>query len=205
MPVNKVQFGENTLIDISDSTVTADSLLEGKKAYAADGSAIIGTAVQKTTKTVIQKIEAKINAAVPIFGDYAYHRWFSDPIELPYSLPLDKLQSSNTFVSFNWASGNEVSLPVLKASTTVQNQTVKFEAVISGVQFRETNGKIVVYPLVDSYRMSDVNYGSTDMMDVITVSIGTPVTFYILTIMDDGIDVQAAIDAAFAEVSNASY
>lgn len=43
MPVNKVEFANETLIDISDSTVTAESLLEGTKAYGADGSPIIGT------------------------------------------------------------------------------------------------------------------------------------------------------------------
>lgn len=43
MPVNKVKFADEVLIDISDSTVTAESLLEGTKAYGADGSPIIGT------------------------------------------------------------------------------------------------------------------------------------------------------------------
>lgn len=43
MPVNKVEFGGETLIDISDSTVTADSLLDGCTAYSADGSKIVGS------------------------------------------------------------------------------------------------------------------------------------------------------------------
>ncbi len=53
MPINKVTFGDNTLIDISDSTVTADSLLEGKKAYGADGSAIVGIMTQKEARYIL--------------------------------------------------------------------------------------------------------------------------------------------------------
>lgn len=48
MGISKVLFNECTVMDISDSTVTADSLLEGKKAYDADGEPIIGTMVQST-------------------------------------------------------------------------------------------------------------------------------------------------------------
>lgn len=46
MPVNKVVFGDETLIDISDSTVTADSLLKDAVAYSADGTKILGTLEQ---------------------------------------------------------------------------------------------------------------------------------------------------------------
>lgn len=43
MAVNKVIFDEKTLIDISDSTVTEDSLLSGITAYNAAGEKIVGT------------------------------------------------------------------------------------------------------------------------------------------------------------------
>jgi hypothetical protein len=43
MAVNKVVFGNQVAIDISDSTVNASSLLEGIKAYGADGLAVTGT------------------------------------------------------------------------------------------------------------------------------------------------------------------
>ena len=43
--VNKVQLADGTsLIDISDSTVTADKILQGYTAYGADGSKLTGTA-----------------------------------------------------------------------------------------------------------------------------------------------------------------
>lgn len=43
MGVNKVVFGAVSIMDISDSTVTADTLAKGKTAYGADGEKITGT------------------------------------------------------------------------------------------------------------------------------------------------------------------
>ena len=43
MGVNKVVFGAVSIMDISDSTVTADKLAEGVTAYAANGEKITGT------------------------------------------------------------------------------------------------------------------------------------------------------------------
>lgn len=43
MGVNKVVFGAVSIMDISDSTVTPDSVEEGKVAYSADGERIVGT------------------------------------------------------------------------------------------------------------------------------------------------------------------
>ena len=42
MAVNKVEYGNQVVIDISDSTVDANSLLAGLKAYGADGEPITG-------------------------------------------------------------------------------------------------------------------------------------------------------------------
>ena len=44
MAVNKVIYGSNTLIDISDTTATADKILSGYTAYGADGNKITGSA-----------------------------------------------------------------------------------------------------------------------------------------------------------------
>lgn len=43
MAVNKVVYGTKVLIDISDSTVTPESLAEGVIAYNAKGERIVGT------------------------------------------------------------------------------------------------------------------------------------------------------------------
>lgn len=51
--VNKVQLADGTsLIDISDSTVTADKILQGYTAYGADGQKLTGTATGSGGVTV---------------------------------------------------------------------------------------------------------------------------------------------------------
>lgn len=48
MAVNKVVYGTTVIIDISDSTVTPESLAEGVIAYNAKGERIVGTHKCKT-------------------------------------------------------------------------------------------------------------------------------------------------------------
>lgn len=43
MPVNKVVYGGNILIDLTNDTVTADTLFKGYIAHRADGTIITGT------------------------------------------------------------------------------------------------------------------------------------------------------------------
>lgn len=64
MGVNKVVFGAVSIMDISDSTVTADKLAEGITAYAADGEKITGTMqsgldTSDATATVSDIVEGK--------------------------------------------------------------------------------------------------------------------------------------------------
>lgn len=55
MAVNKVVFGDQTIMDISDSTVNANNLLSGVKAYGANGEAVTGAvAVNDGTLTIQQ-------------------------------------------------------------------------------------------------------------------------------------------------------
>lgn len=42
MPVNKVIYGTETLVDLTSDTVTTNTLLAGTTAHAKDGSAITG-------------------------------------------------------------------------------------------------------------------------------------------------------------------
>lgn len=51
MGVNKVVFGAVSIMDISDSTVTKDTLVEGSTAYGADGEKLIGTNPYKKVET----------------------------------------------------------------------------------------------------------------------------------------------------------
>ena len=60
--VNKVVYGDTTLIDISDTTATADKIIQGYTAYGADGRKITGTTpqVHNQTKTVIPADNAQV-------------------------------------------------------------------------------------------------------------------------------------------------
>lgn len=41
---NKVIYGENVVIDLTDATASADKILSGYSAYGADGNKLTGTA-----------------------------------------------------------------------------------------------------------------------------------------------------------------
>ncbi len=43
MSVNKIIYGDRTLIDLTEDTVTEETLLKGYRAHRADGTIIIGT------------------------------------------------------------------------------------------------------------------------------------------------------------------
>lgn len=64
MAVNKVEYYGNTLVDMTDATATAETVVAGYTAYGADGNLIIGTA-SSTKRT-------EVNITLPASG------WNSD-------------------------------------------------------------------------------------------------------------------------------
>ena len=78
MAVNKVVYGGNTLIDLSGSTVTPETLLEGETAYNAAGELITGTGSLGTVRydttqelTDEQKAQARTNIGAEASGTAA--------------------------------------------------------------------------------------------------------------------------------------
>ena len=57
MGVNKVVFGAVAILDISDSTVTPETLGEGVTAYDKTGEMIIGTMKKPTVETWVLTLE----------------------------------------------------------------------------------------------------------------------------------------------------
>ena len=51
MDISKVVYGDTTLIDLTEDTVTADSMLSGVTAHGANGEQIYGTMSQVTPAT----------------------------------------------------------------------------------------------------------------------------------------------------------
>lgn len=51
--VNKVVLGNETLVDLTDATATADKILNGYTAYGSDGNKLTGTAGASVSGTVL--------------------------------------------------------------------------------------------------------------------------------------------------------
>lgn len=67
--VNKVIFGGNTLIDITDTTATADQILVGYTAYGADGVKMNGAATPMSNGIIYQDENGYIVIAEGSAGD----------------------------------------------------------------------------------------------------------------------------------------
>lgn len=67
MAVNKVIYNEETLIDLTEDTVSASSLLSGVSAHSASGEAIVGTLIPVQEEAIAEVYDASSTYSV---GDY---------------------------------------------------------------------------------------------------------------------------------------
>lgn len=98
MAVNKVVFGDQTIMDISDSTVNANNLLSGVKAYGANGVAVTGAVV--TAEVVDNLITQDANKALSAKQGYVLDQ-----------KKIDKTASeiiTNTTGQFNTVTGGKL-------------------------------------------------------------------------------------------------
>ena len=59
--INKIVFGAKVLIDLTEDTVTADTLVEGVTAHDKSGAKIVGTYKPQTSQDLINFIEGNIS------------------------------------------------------------------------------------------------------------------------------------------------
>ena len=83
--VNKVVYGSQTIIDISDSTAVASNVISGKKFHTADGALKTGTIEQKSLSDVTRNGS---NLIVPA-------GYYNNPISV--QIPVDTYISSSTW------------------------------------------------------------------------------------------------------------
>ena len=72
MPVNKVIFAGETLIDVSDSTTTKDNLGLGAVGYTAAGNRVVGEAVLLSAEDRAKLIPENLRAGVVLFPGTEY-------------------------------------------------------------------------------------------------------------------------------------
>ena len=64
--INKIVFGAKVLIDLTEDTVTADTLVEGVTAHDKSGAKIVGTYKPQTSQNLINFIEGNISGEFAI-------------------------------------------------------------------------------------------------------------------------------------------
>ena len=97
MAINKVVYGGNTLIDLSNSTVTPETLLEGETAYNAAGELITGTGSLGAVRydvaqnlTTEQKTQARTNIGAEASGAVSTHNSASTAHSALFAAKEDK-------------------------------------------------------------------------------------------------------------------
>lgn len=119
--VNKVVYGTTTLIDITDSTVTPASLMQGVVAYGADGSRLVGTATGGDEGSAYQDEDGYIvlgegessapqgNVSITANGTYDVAQYAGASVEVPMGMTKTDLKNyierSNSFTDIDWPDG----------------------------------------------------------------------------------------------------
>lgn len=186
MGVNKVVFGDVPVMDISDSTVTPNTLCAGNVAYGADGEKVVGVnpyekeatdAEVSEQENLIQQIKTVLEgkaAGGGSGGDTKYIKFTAKPESTTSFSIQNPLGGIAKIVSINRVSGTATSN--IKISKCVVSWGIKYGAVyavytggtvkygIDGVtgspnnaQFTVTDGTIKIYRYNSSTTWDDSN------------------------------------------------
>lgn len=119
--ISKVVLGTETLIDLTDSTVTPATLMLGTVAYGADGSRLVGTATGGDEGSAYQDEDGYIvlgegessapqgNVSITANGTYDVASYAGANVEVPVGMSETELKNfisrSSTFTDIDWPDG----------------------------------------------------------------------------------------------------
>ena len=167
IPINKVVYGDKVLIDLTEDTVTTDTLLAGVMAHNKTGAGIIGAYVVPT-------IQEEKGYAVVANGDQTYTITPDNGYDAMRSVML----SVSTLPTLAKTASGSITFNITSGANTFTLGTVSFTPIACGWYFNESNcrGMATKDPNGTS-RGVGVNTGTsvstTSMTPTVSVSDGT--------------------------------
>lgn len=178
---NKVVYGNTVLIDITDTTATAEDVAQGKYFYAASGEKQLGTAVQGGM-TVIEEEDPHGGTVVTISGDPVRLQTKSNinPTESSQTITPDSGYTAMTSVQINGISPTYVGSSIPRKSGT--DLTVSGATVTAPAGYYESSASkavgsgVVTAPTSISGTSATVSTGTNTITLSKTVSVTPRVT-----------------------------
>lgn len=158
MSVNKVVYDGKTLIDISDSTVTSDTLDEGLIAYSRDGKRVVGTKMN---------LEDRSKRKLILIGDSYGDGYTPDGHETGW---CDRLK--NKLVNCHFSADNIYINH--KGGASFSNSSNSFLTLLKGVESQVGNKKMVTDVLIGG-GYNELAYG--DKIDTVKFNIDTVISY----------------------------
>lgn len=158
MSINKVIYNGKTLIDISDSTVTSDTLDEGLIAYSRDGKRVVGTKMN---------LENRSKRKLIFIGDSYGDGYTPDGHETGW---CDRLK--NKLVNCHFSADNIYINH--KGGASFSNSSNSFLTLLKGVESQVGNKKMVTDVLIGG-GYNELAYG--DKIDTVKSNIDTVISY----------------------------
>lgn len=158
MSINKVIYNDKTLIDISDSTVTADNIEEGLIAYSGDGKRVVGTKMN---------LEDRSKRKLIFIGDSYGDGYTPDGNTTGWCDRLKKKLVNCHFSADNIYINH-------KGGASFSNSSNSFLTLLKGVESQVGNKKMVTDVLIGG-GYNELAYG--DKIDTVKSNIDTVISY----------------------------